>query len=123
MFRAVSLPEGEDPDLRLPDSRRVAEKLAALLADVARAGNAAIAAGAEPGRSLDRFELVRELGRGGFGVVYEATDGDLGRTVALKVLRPGTRIAARGSQWLLREAEAVARLNHPNIVTLSLIHI
>ncbi len=42
----------------------------------------------------------------------------LSRTVALKVVKPGTRIAARGSQWLLREAEAVARLNHPNIVTL-----
>src|SRR5262245_17401141 len=72
----------------------------------------------QPGGAVGRFHLVRELGRGGFGVVYEASDGDLGRTVALKVVRPGTRIANRGNQWLLREAEAVARLNHPNIVTL-----
>ena len=76
------------------------------------------AARLHPGLSVNRFELVRELGRGGFGVVYEAADGELGRTVALKLVKPGTRIAARGGQWLLREAEAVARLNHPNIVTL-----
>ncbi|GAO02511.1 serine/threonine-protein kinase [Anaeromyxobacter sp. PSR-1] len=71
-----------------------------------------------PGATIGRFRLVRELGRGGFGVVYEAEDGDLGRTVAVKVVRPGTRIATRGREWMQREAEAVARLNHPNIVTL-----
>jgi tetratricopeptide (TPR) repeat protein len=71
-----------------------------------------------PGGTIGRFKLVRELGRGGFGLVYEALDGDLSRTVALKVVKPGTRVATRSNQWLMREAEAVARLNHPNIVTL-----
>jgi len=62
-----------------------------------------------------RFELVRELGRGGFGVVFEARDRQLGRTVAFKAIRAGDRDALR--ERLLRgEAEAAARLSHPNIV-------
>src|SRR6516164_1985752 len=42
----------------------------------------------ELAQRIDRFEIVRELGRGGFGIVYLADDPDLGRAVALKVLRP-----------------------------------
>ncbi|HEY6099334.1 MAG TPA: serine/threonine-protein kinase, partial [Anaeromyxobacter sp.] len=64
-----------------------------------------------------RFELVREIGRGGFGVVYEARDRELGRNVAFKAVRTGDRAALR-EERLLREAEAAARLSHPNIVTL-----
>lgn len=71
-----------------------------------------------PGSVVGRFELLREIGRGGFGVVYEARDRQLGRLVAFKALRPGTRVRARrGDEWLLREAEAAAQLAHPNIVT------
>lgn len=72
-----------------------------------------------PGSVIGRFELVRELGRGSFGVVFEAEDRQLRRRVAFKAVRPG-----RGSQVLLRqerlqkEAEAIAQLTHPNIVTL-----
>jgi eukaryotic-like serine/threonine-protein kinase len=65
----------------------------------------------------DRFELVREIGRGGFGVVYEARDRALGRPVAFKAVRTGDRAALR-EERLLREGEAAARLSHPNIVTL-----
>src|SRR5512147_314559 len=64
-----------------------------------------------------RFELVREIGRGGFGIVYEARDRQLGRTVAFKAVRAGERAALR-EERLVREAEAAARLSHPNIVTL-----
>ncbi|MFO0582255.1 MAG: protein kinase [Anaeromyxobacter sp.] len=71
----------------------------------------------EPGARVGRFRLVRELGRGGFGVVYEAEDTALPRRVALKVVRTGPRAALR-SERLLEEAEAAARLAHPNIVTL-----
>ena len=64
-----------------------------------------------------RFELVREIGRGGFGVVYEARDRELGRPVAFKAVRAGDRAALR-EERLLHEAEAAARLSHPNIVTI-----
>jgi tetratricopeptide (TPR) repeat protein len=100
---------------------RISTQLSALLAEMVRTQEVAVEAWSpevQPGGTIGRFTLVRELGRGGFGVVYEAMDADLNRTVALKVVKPGSRIAARGSHWLMREAEAVARLNHPNIVTL-----
>ncbi len=70
-----------------------------------------------PGTVVGRFEIVRELGRGGFGVVYEALDRDLGRSVAFKLLRGSVLPSAR-EERLLHEAEAAARLSHPNIVTL-----
>jgi serine/threonine-protein kinase len=70
-----------------------------------------------PGQEVGRFQLVRELGRGGFGVVFEAQDTALGRTVALKAVRTGERVSLR-QERLLQEAEAAAKLSHPNIVTL-----
>ena len=70
-----------------------------------------------PGAVIGRFELVREVGRGGFGVVFEATDLTLGRSVALKAVALGER-ADLSEERALREAEAAARLTHPNIVTL-----
>ncbi len=70
-----------------------------------------------PGAVVGRFELVREVGRGGFGVVWEARDRELGRTVAFKAVAAGPAAPLR-EERLLREAEAAARLSHPNIVTL-----
>jgi tripartite ATP-independent transporter DctP family solute receptor len=70
-----------------------------------------------PGQVVGRFELVREIGRGGFGVVYEARDRELRRAVAFKSVRVGGALDARQKR-LLYEAEAAARLAHPNIVTL-----
>ena len=69
-----------------------------------------------PGTVIGRFEIVRELGRGGFGVVYEARDRDLGRQVAVKLVRPGRIMEEDGK--VSREAEAIARLAHPNLITL-----
>ncbi len=74
-------------------------------------------AGLRPGAVVGRFELIRELGRGGFGVVWEARDRELGRRVAFKAVRAGVRRDLR-EERLLREAEAAAQLSHPNIVTL-----
>jgi tetratricopeptide (TPR) repeat protein len=68
-----------------------------------------------PGSKLGRFEILGEIGRGGFGAVFEARDPDLGRSVAIKVVRPGRR-SARLEEWLTREARHAARLSHPNIV-------
>ena len=68
------------------------------------------------GRRLGEFEVVRELGRGGMGVVYEAVQTSLRRRVALKVLGPGLGLTPRAVDRFRREAAAAARLHHTNIV-------
>jgi CRP-like cAMP-binding protein len=70
-----------------------------------------------PGAVVGRFELVRELGRGGFGVVWEARDLKLGREVAFKAMHRRRPTEPPG-QRLVHEATVAARLSHPNIVTL-----
>jgi tetratricopeptide (TPR) repeat protein len=65
-----------------------------------------------------RYELLEEIGRGGMGVVYKARDRRLGRVVALKRLPDNLRDHPTAIQLFLREARAVAALNHQNIVTL-----
>jgi len=64
---------------------------------------------------IGRFEVVRRIGAGGMGVVYEARDPQLDRHVALKVIDP--KGSGRPERRLLREARSVARLSHPNAVT------
>ncbi|MDC0673256.1 serine/threonine-protein kinase [Nannocystis radixulma] len=68
---------------------------------------------------IGRFTVLRELGRGGTGVVYAAYDEELERKVAVKLLHPeataDSPVEARTR--LLREAQAMARLSHPNIVS------
>jgi len=63
---------------------------------------------------LDRFLIERRIGSGGFGVVYEAWDGRLERSVAVKAIEQRGEAGKR----VMREAQAAARLNHPGIVTL-----
>jgi len=69
-----------------------------------------------PGRHLGDFELIRELGSGGMGTVWEAVQTSLGRRVALKILTPHSPMSPTSLQRFQREAEAGARLTHPNIV-------
>lgn len=64
------------------------------------------------GSRVGRYRLMRKLGEGGMGVVYEALDPELDRMVAIKLLLPGFDNAR-----LMREARALARLSHPNVVT------
>jgi tetratricopeptide (TPR) repeat protein len=90
--------------------------LSALLAELVGAPEAA-SPEPTPGTVIGRFELLRRLGAGGFGVVWEARDRQLGRKVAFKLIRPGDRAELR-EESLLREAEAAARLSHDNIVAL-----
>jgi tetratricopeptide (TPR) repeat protein len=68
------------------------------------------------GKRLGDFEIVRELGRGGMGVVYEARQISLNRQVALKVLSGSLGLTAKAVQRFRREAEAAAKLHHTNIV-------
>ncbi len=72
----------------------------------------------EPGAVVGRYQIRREIGRGGFGAVYEAFDPQLGRTVALKALKPGRSKHPVSEEWIQKEAEAVAKLDHPAIVTI-----
>ena len=66
------------------------------------------------GASLGRYLVLERLGAGGMGVVYAAYDPELDRSVALKLLRGGNDPGARAR--LLREAQAMARLQHPNVI-------
>ena len=70
------------------------------------------------GTTLGPYELIRLIGRGGMGEVYEATDTRLGRAIALKILRPEVVQDAERKARFEREAKALAALNHPGIVTI-----
>jgi tRNA A-37 threonylcarbamoyl transferase component Bud32 len=71
-----------------------------------------------PPRRVGAFELLEELGGGSFGTVYRALDTELGREVAVKILRAGRLARAEDVERFLREARSAARLQHPGIVTL-----
>ncbi len=73
--------------------------------------------GAAPHERFGDFRVVREIGRGGMGVVYEAVQESLGRRVALKVLPGSYSSSARALERFRREAQAAARLHHTNIVS------
>jgi hypothetical protein len=64
------------------------------------------------------YRILRLIGRGGQGDVYAARDEQLGRKVALKILRPGAFEGTDAEERFLAEARATARFTHPNIVTL-----
>ncbi|MEP7122967.1 MAG: serine/threonine-protein kinase [Byssovorax sp.] len=74
-----------------------------------------------PGTTLGRYVVLEAVGAGAMGVVYAAYDPELGRKVALKVLRPDPLAdsPSRGARRrLLREAQALARLSHPHVITI-----
>lgn len=67
-------------------------------------------------QTLGDFTIIREVGRGGMGIVYEARQESLGRTVALKVLPTTMPVDARQISRFLIEVRAAGGLHHPNIV-------
>ena len=72
----------------------------------------------ERGQRIDHFEVIEPIGHGGMGDVYAAHDTKLGRKVALKMVRSQLLSSAETLQRFQREAQATARFNHPNIVTI-----
>jgi predicted Ser/Thr protein kinase len=68
------------------------------------------------GMLVGRYELIEPIGRGAFGIVFRARDPQLGREIALKLLRSSAAGPA-AEAGLLREAQSMARLNHRNVVT------
>jgi WD40 repeat protein len=79
-------------------------------------GDGAAAPGGAFPRPLGGYELLRELGRGGMGVVYQARQAGLGRLVALKMLLHAGHADEAQRERIRSEAQAVARLRHPHIV-------
>ena len=72
------------------------------------------------GTTLDKYKILREIGRGNTGIVYRATDPDIGRPVAIKVANPARMSDPNSgktySEHFLNEAQIAGTLNHPNIV-------
>jgi serine/threonine protein kinase/tetratricopeptide (TPR) repeat protein len=117
---------GERPDVeeyvaRLPQAadllRKVLASLQLLQASLTGSGEpGALATGDGPAGILGDFRIVREVGRGGMGIVYEAEQISLGRRVALKVLPMAATMDPRQLQRFHNEARAAAGLHHTNIV-------
>jgi tRNA A-37 threonylcarbamoyl transferase component Bud32 len=72
----------------------------------------------ELGKLFPQLEIISLLGKGGMGAVYKARQKQLNRLVALKILPPGVGAEPAFAQRFTREAQALAQLNHPGIVTL-----
>ncbi|HYT90865.1 MAG TPA: serine/threonine protein kinase, partial [Gemmataceae bacterium] len=119
------LREGEDPDPEacLDAHPELAADLADCLQGLAAMEELRTVLSTQPSpafapRSLGDFQLVREIGRGGMGVVYEANHTRLARRVALKMIRAGSLADGQDLELFREEALAVACLQHPNIVQL-----
>ena len=121
-YRAGERPAAEEYVVRYPDlADRIPDLLAALVLMEKSAANGAESARPMPpdnmiGKRLGDYLILREIGRGGMGVVYEAVQESLGRHVALKVLPTGLHNEKKFLERFRREARAAAALHHTNIV-------
>jgi len=84
--------------------------------DGPRPGAPGAAEALDRGATVGRYVVLDRIGSGGMGVVYAAYDPELDRRVAIKLLRPDRFSSEGGRLRLLREAQALARLTHPNVV-------
>src|SRR5262249_48367755 len=99
-------------DAHLDRCARCRRLVAALVRHGAHRSPLTLTAGAQIGR----YPVLHRVGVGAMGAVYAARDAELDRTVALKLLHAAEGEDAR--KQLLREAQALARLQHPNVITL-----
>ena len=106
-------PEVYDDLVSCLDNLDFINQVAPQLAD---AENSKTSSRVQPLATLGDFRIVREIGRGGMGVVYEAEQLSLGRTVALKVLPFAAMLDKKQLDRFKNEARAAATLSHPNIV-------
>jgi serine/threonine protein kinase len=75
------------------------------------------APGVPPGGSIGKYRLVRVIGRGGMGLVYEAVHPELRKSVAIKTLHPDIAAEPEPLGRFLKEGEAASRIKHPNVVS------
>jgi serine/threonine protein kinase/Flp pilus assembly protein TadD len=114
---------GERPDIeeyaaRYPEAADLLRKVLASLELIgfSQLDGSGLSAATEPAGTLGDFRIVREVGRGGMGIVYEAEQISLRRRVALKVLPFAATMDPRHLQRFHNEAQAAASLHHTNIV-------
>lgn len=105
-----------DPQRLLAEHPAIADRLRACLAGLQLLDRGP-AAGVESLAELGGYSIVREIGRGGMGVVYEAVDRGQNRRVALKVLPFAASLDPRQLQRFKNEAHAASHLQHPHIVS------
>jgi WD40 repeat protein/serine/threonine protein kinase len=124
-FRQGRRPSVEEFARRYPEHADAIRDMLPALVLMEKAKSAEVSAGqrrfaqvaaAVPLRQLGDYQILREVGRGGMGVVYEAQQLSLGRHVAIKVLPAHTLLDPRQLRRFQREARSAARLHHTNIV-------
>ena len=128
MTHAEAAPDAHDTRARTPAAvaatamtpssmQDVHHSLQGQMFDLPTGGDVAGSPSATAVANATRYELRRELGRGAMGVVYEAYDTVLERSVALKVISQELKDRPDVVELFMREARSLAQLNHPNIVT------
>lgn len=114
----MSSPDPQSPTPSAPASGRDLDLIAAARAQ-ARAGSGSKSSWAFiPPDTIPGYEVIKEIHRGGQGVVYQAIQKTTKRKVAVKVMREGPFAGARDRARFEREVEVLAQLNHPNIVSI-----
>ncbi|HVE83525.1 MAG TPA: serine/threonine-protein kinase [Myxococcales bacterium] len=104
-------PDVTDPGYATPASLDVTAEPSVTTASLARPIKPL-----ERGEPLGRYIILRTLGEGGMGIVYSAYDPELDRRVAIKLLRPSGTASPERQMRLMREAQALARIAHPNVI-------